>query len=389
MELLNICRKARPEEYEDIIDFINYVFSQNQCPHDFKKLLPKLYGDGRNYAEYHYLIEEAGRIKALVCAMPLEYGIHTEVLKACCIGMVSVHPYARGKGYMKQLMNYVLEDVKSQGFHYIFLGGQRQRYEYFGFEPSGMMAEFTVTATNVRHLLQGIDAKEVGIVPLENEEQLNQAYSLYQSQPVKALRSREDFYDILSSWQSTPYGIILKNEYAGTLVLRPDGAVTELMLSSGDYYPYVLKALFSLTGKEEHKFPAAPFEEEKLDFLMQIAEYSNISTCESYRILDWKSVLLTLLRLKAAGEPLAEGTLVLAVGQDKIKIEVKDNIVAVHMDKEEEDIFLTSLNATALLFSHRGILGLHRLTAGLSEQKRNCVKSWFPLPLTAMANDCC
>ncbi len=132
------CRKAIPEEYDEIIDFINYVFSQNERPHDFKKLLPKLYGDSRNYAGIHYLVKEDDKIKALICAMPIEYNIYGNGIKACCIGMVSVHPYARSKGYMKRLMKEVLTDIKNQGYHYVFLGGQRQRYEYFGFEPSGI-----------------------------------------------------------------------------------------------------------------------------------------------------------------------------------------------------------------------------------------------------------
>ena len=40
-------RFAAPEHRADLIDFINYVFSQNSVPHDFKTLIPKVYADGR------------------------------------------------------------------------------------------------------------------------------------------------------------------------------------------------------------------------------------------------------------------------------------------------------------------------------------------------------
>lgn len=39
-------RFAAPEHRADLIDFINYVFSQNSVPHDFKTLIPKVYADG-------------------------------------------------------------------------------------------------------------------------------------------------------------------------------------------------------------------------------------------------------------------------------------------------------------------------------------------------------
>ena len=32
-------------ELPDILDFANYVFSQSSQPHDFRRLLPKLYGE--------------------------------------------------------------------------------------------------------------------------------------------------------------------------------------------------------------------------------------------------------------------------------------------------------------------------------------------------------
>lgn len=58
-------------ELPDILDFANYVFSQSSQPHDFRRLLPKLYGENSGSEGYHYLVREDGRIRAMVCAMPL------------------------------------------------------------------------------------------------------------------------------------------------------------------------------------------------------------------------------------------------------------------------------------------------------------------------------
>lgn len=383
------CRRAKPEEYEDIIDFINYVFSQNACPHDFKKLLPKLYADGRNFAEYHYLITEEEKIKALVCAMPISCRMGENSLKACCIGMVSVHPYARSKGYMKELMSYVIEEVKAQGCQYIFLGGQRQRYEYFGFEPSGVQLEFTVTDINLRHSLKELDAARVKLVSLKEDGLAGKAYSLYEAQKNRVLRKEEEFYDILCSWQGEPKGVLLDSEFIGYLCLRKDGGIAELVLEHSDYYPCVLKALFAHTGKESHNFAVSPLEKDKINILGQIAEGFHIGTCENYRILDWKGVLQAFLEAKADVFLLAEGSLTLAIEDNILDITVKENRPGVQITEKEPDLTFTALEATAMLFSYAGEFRLTQYGEGLNAGKRSCIKSWFPLPLTVSSNDCC
>ena len=40
-------------ELPDILDFANYVFSQTSQPHDFRRLLPKLYGENSGSEGYH------------------------------------------------------------------------------------------------------------------------------------------------------------------------------------------------------------------------------------------------------------------------------------------------------------------------------------------------
>lgn len=383
------CRKGKKEEYEDIIDFANYVFSQNHCPHDFKSLLPKLYADGKNYAEYHYLITENEKIKAMVCAMPLEYLTPGEVLKTGCIGMVSVHPYARSKGYMKKLMQFAMEDMQSMGCAYIFLGGQRQRYEYFGFEPAGVQLEFTVTSINVRHCMKNLNQSDLQLVPLAEEVLLGKAYTMYEAQPFRMRRNREDFRDILCSWESSPYAILQKGSLAGYFVLRTDGTVTELIVNDASIYQYMLVVLFSLTGKDSHTFVASPAETDKVCFLLQVAETWSTTTCENYLIFDWVAVFGSLLCRKAGYDILQGGSVKVRIDDIIVEITVKDNIPDVHEVTEEADFTLTALEATSLLLSTAGEFRLKECTAKLSEQKRACIQGWFPLPLSTPSNDCC
>ena len=62
-------RMARPGEEEDILDFINLVFSQAHEPHHFDRLIPKVYGHA-GHAPLHAIALEDGHIRAAIGLLP-------------------------------------------------------------------------------------------------------------------------------------------------------------------------------------------------------------------------------------------------------------------------------------------------------------------------------
>ena len=145
-------RRALSHEEADILDFINYVFSQAHRPHNFKTLLPKVYAH-EGFSQYHYVAVKDGHIRGTVAVLPVNMPVGGgETLKIGYVGSVSVHPYDRGAGHMKKLMQLMLADAQDQ-YDLLALGGLRQRYQYFGFERGGSKLHFTVTHNNVRHAL--------------------------------------------------------------------------------------------------------------------------------------------------------------------------------------------------------------------------------------------
>ena len=71
---------SRPEEKEDVLDFINMVFSCAHCPHDFAALLPKCYRLDLLDPDCHYIAKEGSRIKALVGSYPVTQKVLDETL---------------------------------------------------------------------------------------------------------------------------------------------------------------------------------------------------------------------------------------------------------------------------------------------------------------------
>ena len=69
---------AKPEDYGEIIDLANFVFSYaSPVPHEFKTLIPKAYGPDRTMWPEHFLARENGRIRGMV-----EY-LHCPLTCAC------------------------------------------------------------------------------------------------------------------------------------------------------------------------------------------------------------------------------------------------------------------------------------------------------------------
>ena len=235
--------KANIKDKADIIDFINYVFSQNGTPHDFKKLAPKSYADHINdLGAEHYMVKDDGRIKAIVANRIVKMNIYGHTLTVGLIGNVAVHPYSRGNGYMSDLLNMAIEDAKTKDIDILALGGQRQRYGYFGFEPGGYRFCFRLTDSNIRHALTEIDVSDIRFSELkaENTDLIDFAYSLYVQRSVHTIRTRESFLDIVHSWNSR-CRIIYKNSQCIGYIL--DNA-TEIVLLNESDFPEVLKALF-------------------------------------------------------------------------------------------------------------------------------------------------
>ena len=94
------------------------------------------------------------------------------VLRFAGIGNVCTHPaLGRGGGYFRLLMDHVVATIKQQGYHGSVLGGDRQRYGYFGcgrpralsatvrrahdsprrrYDKCGVAHSFSITRTNCR-----------------------------------------------------------------------------------------------------------------------------------------------------------------------------------------------------------------------------------------------
>ncbi|MDR1445198.1 MAG: GNAT family N-acetyltransferase [Treponema sp.] len=304
---------AEPEDYEELIDFCNYVFSHAHGPTDFPALLPKLYRREYFMQGRHYTTREDGRIRAVVGAYPLSLNVLGTVLPARGIGMVSVHPYARSRGYMRTLMETALADMRRDGIVLSCLGGQRQRYEYFGFTPAGIQTVFECRRSNIRHTLGKDFSSPFSVRPLNNGDgELAEICRFHRSKAARFEREEEKIFDILSSWKNRIFAFRDGSGVAGYLVYNAgENTIPEINLEEPALMAQALGCFLNHLGKTGDRdlvyVNAQPWETAKLEALSAFAEDYRVTTAYSFAVFDWQPLLSALLRLKAAGGTLPDG----------------------------------------------------------------------------------
>jgi predicted acetyltransferase len=367
-----ILTKGKPEDYEDIIDFGNYVFSL-----DFPSLLPKLYKGHRETSHYHYVVKENNKIKAMVGSFPLGLQVGEAYLKGRGIGTVSVHRYSRGSGYMKSLMDTAVGEMKAEGCDFAVLGGQRQRYEYWGFTPCGVNLNLNFNSSNTKHYKANIeDAYKFAEYNESMKNDLEKAVDLYNLQAVHAGRDKNNFIEICNSWNNRVLFVYNSDEFIGYLCTSENGeSISEMLLINPEEIDKVIVSYMRFFALKNTSIVLYMHRAKEFMKLVSFCENYSINNSANIYVINYLKVIKAFMNLKNSITPLIEGVLVIEIEENgRYKLEVKNGVVSVEETDMPYDIALSHLEASSLLFSHSSFVNLICTANPL-------MKSWFPLPL--------
>jgi len=297
-------RWATPEDRNDIIDFIDYVFSKAHRPHDFATLLPKLYGDQANTAEHHFIIKENGKIIAAILAYPVSMTIAGEEMMTIGVGSVSVHPRERGRSFMDDLLAAVDEHAQAYDAAFAVLGGNRQRYGYYGFELSGCHLTATLYRHNAIHAFKDEDTTNLSLVPM-TAAHIDAAYALHTAQPSFCHRDRDMFITILKNWENTPMAIVRNEKPIGYCVVNPIAGgqfVSELLLENEDDCSAVLRHMSDLYGSLTIQTPS--WHRERIALLTSVCQTFSVSPNHMMKFYQPERVKAALKKLGVQGDSL-------------------------------------------------------------------------------------
>ncbi len=376
---------------ETLVDFLNYVFGMNGNDTSFYKLLPKLYKPEYHPERYNFIATEDGRLRAAVGAYPFSLNFAGTVLKGIGIGNVAVHPMHRGKGYMKDCMNLALDDMKKNGVDFAALGGRRQRYSYFGFEPAGVCGAFNLQKHNLVHVYGSINS-DTGFkakkLTADDKAELDEIKALSQSRAYFPVRDTASYFDILSSWCAKVYAITnARGKFAGYFIYGGDAGsfnVMEIDCVDSNDASAVLRTCFETIGEDEINLDVPEFNTAFFGLLSDIAEGVTLSNTERFYVLNFEKVVRATFEFKATYAKLADGELSIEIdgkaGKEKLLIAVHDGKPSVKAFDGECDLKLSHRQATGVLFSLA--VPEKKLLPGFTH-------SWFPLPLNTLGADNC
>jgi predicted N-acetyltransferase YhbS len=127
-----VIRHVRLDEFESFIRYLEQAFGHSKA--FFQRAYPHLYRPTETALAWAYVIEEDGEIVSHVGLYPIETVTAGVRMTVGGIGAVSTAPAARGKGYMTQLLDHIIVEMRRIGYPISWLGGDRQRYGTFGWE---------------------------------------------------------------------------------------------------------------------------------------------------------------------------------------------------------------------------------------------------------------
>lgn len=375
--------RGTAEMFDDYMDFINYVFGFNGNSSDFKKLLPKLYKYEYEPAVSSYVAVDNGKIKAAVGAFDHDISVCGEYLKTRGIGNVAVHPYSRGCGYMKRLMNIALDDMVSDGVALSVLGGRRQRYNYFSYDKLGSSVVMSFNDDNIRHTFGDNRRNVITFKSLkENDiEIIEQIKQLSESQYLYAFREIDKYFDILASWKQKTLVAFDNDCFVGYAVLKGTD-VNELLLTDESRIAEFTCALFDHLRSSSLIIRVPAFMANYIEALIGICEFYSLEPCKSFSVLNYKKVISAFMKLKATYTVMPDGSYIIDIngkaGPEKLRISVNDGVVSVEDCDDKADISLSHLDAMNLLFAPVSII---------RDKLPDFVKIWLPLPIYLYSSD--
>lgn len=170
-------RLLRTGEFEELTALLDRCFAFERG--GMAARLPFVYDP--DLPERHAVVEVDGEIVSHAACVPESLAVGADATIDCCgIGGVATAKPHRGNGYMSALLEFWLDRLDADGVPLVELGGDRQRYGRFGWEPAGRELVYTITP---RSAPEGSFDGELVVADgsddvLESVRQLHRAHSL-------------------------------------------------------------------------------------------------------------------------------------------------------------------------------------------------------------------
>lgn len=372
--------RLRAADFGELMPFLTRAFGYAE-PDWFATHLPTLYRPTDERMACNLAVRRNGRLAAVVGVFPFAWRVGGSELRVAGIGGVGTDPDLRKSGLMRLLMDRALAEIRAAGFHLSYLGGQRQRYRYWGWERAGAEIRAVVNPANLRHEMGG-DALGVSLsLPSNDPEEIATLRALHDAQPSHCNRAPGFFMDHLRLWGSNVQVARVAGRVVGYAVIdRKWNHVSELVACDLPVAREIIRAVVGEGPEITFSFPSGDLARSVALF----AEKVSVEESGNWQVFDWPTTLTALLRARRQDGELSTGEIVLGirgeprrlalrVGANEAVCEPTDAPAALELDAPAMLQFLCG----PLLPSQRT-----RLPPAAA-----CLDAWCPLPLRLSRQD--
>ncbi len=383
-------RRLNVNDYDALLELLNTTFAKHYGrPMDFRCEQPKMWIRDDEHMRKHFGVFEDGKLVSVTGAYPLQVVIGGTSLLFATTGNVATLPEYTGRGYFSATFGEAMRELERLGADAGRLGGARQRYSRYGYEPAAASYKFTVSEANRKKYFggagEGITFKEI---KPDDTDILCFCHELYERSRIFVRRSHDkgerDMYLAMCTKHSSPYLAMRGDEPIGYLCAYADNQfvgmskngknISELRAKNNSNFVEMICA-WQLNVGGNITFTLPPHEPELLRTFADAAQEFELSSPSRFKVINFAKLADALMKLKASYETLAEGEYVLEIEEyGKVMLYSKDGVSGAKITEAPADMTLDRARATRLLFGP--------LAPTVTADVPSILKDWLPLPLS-------
>ena len=344
-------RRLKAEDYDSLLDLLNKVFSiKNQRQVDFEKDLPKMWARTDEQMGKHFGVFEDGKLVSALGVYPLPTIIDGEEFMFSTVGNIATDKEYEGKGYMSQLIDVAMQELKDIKADVSRLGGLRKRYNRYGYETCGKDYGCSLSTHNRQNSKFHFDNLTFTVIEKNDKEALSFVKEICYKRAIIAKREDNEIYDCLTAWQNKPY-LALKNgvPFGYVSVSAAGNSVAEYGCIDEEQEFELLLGYQQWLGNTIN-FIVPSYNLITLRKAYEDCESVRASSPCHFKIINWQKLISALMRLRAKRRPFNNGELTFSIEDyGGIRLWAKDGAFGCER-VEEQGRKLDVLTATRILF---------------------------------------
>lgn len=382
-------KRLKAENYDELLNLLNLTFSNKYGREmDFLSEQPKMWVRDDEHMEKHFGIFEDGRLVAVTGLYPFTVRIGDAALKFATTGNVATHPDYEGRGYFSATFDRVMEELPKMGIDVARLGGARQRYARYGYEPAGTVYKINFGKDNrIKYFRDGGADVEFFRIEKENTDALKYVNGLSRKSKIFVERSEEygylDVFAAISTKHSVPYLAVRGGKPIGYISAYANKQyvgysewgtnVSEIRAESCSDFVDMICA-YQRRVEASILFSLPPYMTEELNIFSKSAEAISVASPSHFKVMNYEKLADALMRIKEKDTMLKGEAIMEIDGYGALRFYCGDGECGCERCDAKAALTLDRLSATRVLFGH---LPPYEIKA-----KSPLLASWLPLPLS-------